>query len=258
MNCPREDCHKSWDPEIDPRPPLCAKSSCPLRELSVEEAGEAPPPPRPVRLRVRGGGRTLIDAVVQPVQPAAPVSRKRNEDKGDSNPAPHKRQRREIGLSTGQMDAEKNRLCRVWKGKRKAGTLDPELEIASKGGHTCGATAEMDDGESLSAEFDSEECHAEMNLLQKIMTEGYQLDAIESIAIEKEPCPRCAVILNVLDLSDKVTYKKEGQKDYPTWRFPELPGTNWAVELDIHPTTTQVRQQETLKTYFQTNKWWQT
>ena len=168
-----------------------------------------------------------------------------------------KRPKRMPGQSAMQMMIHLNNMAISWIGKTLAGKQSDDVNIKSTGKHACGAVAEMNDGKSVKGQFDAEDCHAEMDVIQNVLKKGYEISDIDSIQIEKQPCPRCAVILRVLDLSGKVTYKKVGQKDYPTWRFPSTYGKiDWAVKLDIHTKADRLDQQGELLTYFCTNKWW--
>lgn len=168
-----------------------------------------------------------------------------------------KRSRRTPGQSTIQMAIHRNTLAISWSGKTLAGKQNDNVTLKSKGKHACGALAGMSDGKSVKGEFDDDDCHAEMDVIQNVLKKGYEISDIVSIQIEKQPCPRCAVILRVLHLDNKVTYKKVGQKDYPTWRFPKTYGKiDWAVQLDIHTKADRPDQQSELLNYFRTNKWW--
>lgn len=163
-----------------------------------------------------------------------------------------------------QRDEARVLLAVGWQGKAKAGAQDATLTLTSTGTHSCAARAESTDGQTLESEFDNEATHAEMGIVGRT-------EAIRSLQIEKEPCPRCAVVLNALGLSDRVTYKKSGQKDNPTWRFPAtweqakisgLLGIDEYAASDAAPRGTKRSpgvtdaDHQVLSTYFRTNKWW--
>lgn len=161
------------------------------------------------------------------------------------------------GLSTVQMDSAKNNLTISWSGLTLAGKQSDDVDIETEGTHSCGATAEMSDFKIVKGAFDSDDCHAEMDVLQKAIAAGYTLNDIVAIEIEKQPCPRCAVVLNKLHLNTLVKYKKVGQKDYPTWRYPNLGGGhNWAVTMGVSGYAARDDQQNTLLNYFRSHKWW--
>jgi hypothetical protein len=77
----------------------------------------------------------------------------------------------------------------------------------------------------ISAEFDGE-THAEINgVLEVSKKSGVELNkeslkVIDSIKISSPPCPRCAVVLQNLGLSDKVEHTPGTSKTGPTWGWP--------------------------------------
>jgi hypothetical protein len=161
------------------------------------------------------------------------------------------------GLSSHQLDDAEITLGTGWRGLILAGKQDASVDIETEGEHSCGARATLDDGTTIDGFFDSDKCHAEMETLENVIAAGYTLANITLIEIEKQPCPRCAVVLNKLHLQNKVKYKTSGQKDYPTWRYPNLgAGHNWAVTMDVSGQASKASQQQTLLNYFRFNKWW--
>lgn len=155
-----------------------------------------------------------------------------------------------------QLDEIYGKLTEFWKKNRKAGSLNADIKLESKKGHSCSAKAILRDGTEVTGAFDSEEFHAEMDLLDQVQASGNGLSDITSIEIEKEPCPRCAVVLSQLDLSGLVTYKKSGQKDYPTWRFPKIFGDKGAGLLQVTSYVTDENDIGYLVKQFSTTKWW--
>jgi len=155
-------------------------------------------------------------------------------------------------LSTTAIDPIFRALTDEWDDLTSAGTQDSDLEIASKGGHSCAAKGVLDDGTELTGTFDSDSYHAEMSLVAQAAGRTFS-----SIQIEKEPCPRCAVILNKLGLAGVVTYKKTGQKDYPTWRFPgeDQEDVSWAGVLGVESSIDDAAKRDIMKR-FRTTKWW--
>ncbi|MFL6232053.1 MAG: hypothetical protein ACJ76N_02880 [Thermoanaerobaculia bacterium] len=158
-------------------------------------------------------------------------------------------------------------LASSWRTKTGTGTRDNGLVFVSAGGHTCAARIRLagegggggggGEPEPIAGTFHSDRLHAEMDALQTLVRGGRTLAAIAVIEIEKQPCPRCAVALDVLGLAAKVRYKTPGQKDYPTWRFPDLgEACDWTALLGISGRARNRRDQEALKEYFQTQKWW--
>jgi hypothetical protein len=95
-----------------------------------------------------------------------------------------------------------------------------------------------------------------MDARDKVLSAGNALTDISTIEIEKEPCPRCAVVLNKLGLAGKVTYKEIGQKDYPTWRYPCAHLVNWANVMGISAKVTHDDDKTLLLNHFYTQKWW--
>ena len=168
--------------------------------------------------------------------------------------------RRAQKLAPVRMDEVKRTLANEWIHDRYAGTMDEDLEFEGRGGHTCGAriTARKDRGRivSFEGEFDSDGCHAEMDALAAVFEGGYERKHILSIEIEKAPCPRCAVVLNKLGLSDRVTYKSETVKSqYPTWTYPEI-GVNWPKKMGIDRHAPDEADQDTLLNFFHSQEWW--
>ena len=168
------------------------------------------------------------------------------------------RPRRNPGLA-GRLDEVRSALAGTWAAEISAGALNKEIDITTVGPHSCGAriTVARADGtkERIAGAFDSDRLHAEMDALEKLIESRRSLADIELIEIEKEPCPRCAVVLNRLKLAGKVRYKAAGQRDYPTWRFPDL-RENWSTVLGISTLAANAGDQEALKAFFQTHKWW--
>ena len=158
-------------------------------------------------------------------------------------------------MSLGSIDTVRNKVVLFWKTKIRAGTLDANLVFNGQGGHSCAARGTAN-GHAYTGNFHSDDLHAEMDLIENIYAGEGSLAGITSIEIEKEPCPRCAVLLNCLNLSGVVTYKKSGQKDYPTWRFPNLDPTSWeemlGIENDDYPEEAVIE----LASYFKSSKFW--
>jgi cytidine/deoxycytidylate deaminase-like protein len=118
-----------------------------------------------------------------------------------------------------------------WKKTNTAGMHVPEIAIQTGGEGEMYATVYVPTGRQgfdigIQGEF-STGLHAEMHALQKACSQGYELVDIQRIVIGREPCQRCAVIINALGLGDRVRYKASGQKEYNTWGFPDL--TRWGM-----------------------------
>lgn len=161
------------------------------------------------------------------------------------------------GLSDQGFDDARITLGVVWKGLILAGKQDAEIDLESEGEHSCAARITLDDETVVDGVFSDKACHAEMDALKNVYTAGYTKENIELIEIEKQPCPRCAVVLNKLHLQNKVKYKTSGQKDYPTWRYPKLnDGHDWAVTMGVSQYAAKDAHQKILLGYFCTNKWW--
>ncbi len=150
-----------------------------------------------------------------------------------------------------QVDAQFDALARGWRRDSTAGTHDPHLVIASAGSHSCAARIHLTRGRVVNGSFSSDGCHAEMDAISQVTN----LRDITRIVIEKEPCTRCAVVLNRLRLGGRVEYKNTGQKDYPTWRWPASVADPHGV-LGISARVDDARDREAILTRFRTNKWW--
>lgn len=125
-------------------------------------------------------------------------------------------------------------LAKVWTTMMKAGSCDGDLlasysKADSAGDSSSGKKEQfacwaVGYREDTSSEFWGEfkgSLHAEMAVLEKMKAAGFDPKELIRLDIETEPCPRCAVVLNALKLSDRVTYGKVGKKKaYPTWQFP--------------------------------------
>lgn len=172
-------------------------------------------------------------------------------------PIAQRRPKRAQGLSDSGLDSAKRALERDWVNWIKAGKLDATVKFKPKGGHTCGAKITIKNGKVFKGEFKSDYFHAEMDALNALASHGGSLANIRKIEIEKQPCPRCAVALNKLGLSSKVTYGQVSKKDYPTWRFPDLgAAVNWADSMGVSAFTTKEAHQEALLLHFRSQKWW--
>lgn len=169
--------------------------------------------------------------------------------------APRRVSSRKKKVSQSGVDVIKSAVIPIWQGLTKAGTKDGNLVFAAQGGHNCAARGTAN-GNPYQGRFVSDEYHAEMDLLANIYAGEQTLAGITSIEIEKEPCPRCAVVLRSLGLSGVVTYKKSGQKDYPTWRFPDLGGTSWEEMLGIADADYDEAVVVELASYFRSHKFW--
>jgi ribosomal protein S18 acetylase RimI-like enzyme len=166
------------------------------------------------------------------------------------------RPQRNPRMTITQLETVFNSLAEGWSKDIGAGTLDATIGLQSVGQVACSAQAVLSDGVVVPGKFDSEEFHAEMDLLDQIKAAGKGIADIHSIQIEKQPCPRCAVVLSQLDLASKVTYKKSGQKDYPTWRFPTIFSDGGASVLGVAGEVSDPHDVEELIKWFRTKKWW--
>lgn len=166
---------------------------------------------------------------------------------------------RNVRLTSIQLDQAYGEIKKFWKSRSKAGSqADNDLE--SEDTHGCSSRATLTDGRVLTGTFSSEECHAEMDVVGKLLVvSGGRNPAglVRTFEIEKEPCPRCAVVLNMLGLAGLVTYKNSGQKDYPTWRFPDAidRSTQWVI-LQAGTASEDERDKDEIVTKFRTQKWW--
>jgi hypothetical protein len=143
----------------------------------------------------------------------------------------------------------------IWAKSINAGTLDTDLVFDSQGGHSClarGRTKKKKSG--YDGAFGNR--HAEMDLITTIYAQEKSLAGITSIEIEKQPCPRCAVVLNALGLSQFVKYMQSSKKDYPTWAPPDLGDVSWEEMLGIETKGYSAKNVEYLMAYFQANKFW--
>jgi hypothetical protein len=194
----------------------------------------------------------------------ASFRKKKREEEEKRQESKCQRLSRSPRLTQVQLDEAKSQLQVQWSSLRSAGKLKSDISLESSSPHGCLAEAKLADGSLVKSKFNSDDCHAEMNLLEEVWCEVQTLNTIESIEIEKQPCPRCAVVLRKLNLADLVKYKKTGQKDYPTWRYPDIPTVNWAVAMGINDVKLRdgrkvhdQRDIDELLDYFRTHKWWQ-
>lgn len=183
---------------------------------------------------------------------------------------PEKKSKRSPRLTKEQMDQAKLALSNEWKSKIKAGTLDVSIKKLGAGADekskvqkSCSARivyTRMDDQETEDIEgaFNSNAFHAEMDALTNFYRENLEKIRLATlrIEIETQPCTRCAVVLNKLNLSRFVFYKKIGGFiDYPTWRFPDIE-VIWSDQLGISEHAVHEADKQELKNFFATNKWW--
>lgn len=68
----------------------------------------------------------------------------------------------------------------------------------------CDAKITLTDGTIIEGKYKNNSYHAEMDALVKVL----KLDDIKMIEITSPPCPRCAVVLEILNLSTKVFCKE--------------------------------------------------
>jgi hypothetical protein len=136
--------------------------------------------------------------------------------------------------------------------KARAGRENPALELASPGNHGCSARIIMNDGRIYSGKYGAA-AHAEMEALKKVPVRDYA--RIERIEIEKEPCPRCAFVLNKLRLAGKVTYKVKGQKNNAGW-LPPWGAARWNDFLGLAGLAKDPGAQRTISLYFASEDWW--
>jgi hypothetical protein len=162
---------------------------------------------------------------------------------------------RDKKVSSSAMDPIVSEVSQFWARRTSAGTKNANLVFAAQGGHSCSARGTAN-GTAYTGEFDSDGMHAEMDLITNIYAGENSLAGITSIEIEKEPCPRCAVVLRSLGLSGFVQYKNSGQKDYPTWRTPNLGTVSWEEMLGIADSDYPEEVVTHLTKYFATNKFW--
>lgn len=137
-----------------------------------------------------------------------------------------------------QRDGAKVILGKYWKLKFHAGSADPTIDLETTGVHGCGArlTYRVGKGRRIIETNYAGGNHAEMQAINELLRAGYQTDAIISIEIEKEPCTRCAAVLNCLNLGDNVTYKtaRPSDKDHAGWIMP----ASWNFDYIMDVTTT--------------------
>jgi|GEM_PF-3232427 len=174
------------------------------------------------------------------------------------------RSKRTPGLTGKDLEKVQQKLSAGWAKLINAGTLDSNLVFApSKGERSCAARivytrADGQTPEPVTGNFSSEHCHAEMDALNSFYKtlRNVALTSVR-LEIETQPCPRCAVVLNLL-WTHPVTYKKEGGfKDYPSWRYPANVSNDWAATMGISAYTTHAVAQQNLLNYFCTQKWWE-
>ncbi|ESP92570.1 deoxycytidylate deaminase [Pseudoalteromonas luteoviolacea] len=91
-------------------------------------------------------------------------------------------------------------------------------QIVGQGEGDCVAEIAMTDGSVVTGRYDEDKkgTHAEIMALSKID----QYDEIASITISSVPCPRCAVILERYNLSNKVIARPSDSTFGPSWHWP--------------------------------------
>jgi len=163
---------------------------------------------------------------------------------------------RERKVSSSGLREIEDKVSKIWEKLINAGTKDANLVFVAQQGHNCAARG-VANGNAYTGKFHSDDMHAEMDLLANIYAGEKSISKITSIEIAKEPCPRCAVVLRSLGLNGIVKYKNSGQKDYPTWRPPDLgDDVSWEEMLGITELDYSAETVTYLIKYFATNKFW--
>lgn len=151
-------------------------------------------------------------------------------------------------------------LQKYWIEKRDKGRSRWKLgdvRIPSQGEGECSARITLSDSTSYDGIFHTNSYHAEMDALVKVIKKD-KLSEIECIEISSPPCDKCAVVLEIKDLSDFVKVSKKASRNGPSNNWNEAEKNSL---IDIIAPSDLLSEEEieanitNIWSYFQSDEW---